>query len=439
MYKKFLLIIIFLWQSIDAADTESVDQGYPITSFFALLLFTKFFSRLNFVNDFYLKIKEYPLYKVLYAPDNYNGTYMSIVLLLIMAHYGAFWFTLENHLLFISMLSIKVLNLLFKEHIDSFQLSIQNGKSKKSILFLDFAFIFSCLALKYSCWFHLLIHCIVYSKNRNMIYVFIIYIILEKTIYYGPYKINFAEFINQQKNMNIFFSYDKKKLLEEIEKNYEKSVYDEFRLYLNYYINAVDTWRVWRSEEQMPPLPKYIDSGYIFIDFNRCEDYHDLSLMPKEMKNYYIATMNLEGLLFACLGSPYVLYSMASFYIMIKNHGYCIRGDIQGNAHTPCYKGDSSLILNDFHDMYYNYPVELVLKLLKVKLEEGYYHKGLVDLSKIKDNEDRQLKISDIKQSLSSNTKIFYVDEILSRKSGKMNKFFSTSLPKILRRLDEAM
>lgn len=383
----------------------------------------------------------------MYAPDDYNG---ATILLVIMTYYGEFFFTSENNFFFILMLSIKMFNLLFKEDIDSFQLSIQDDESKKSILFLDFASIFSCLAVKYSCWVYLLRHCILYSKNRNMIYVFIIYIILEKTIYYASPrpskeiigdKINFAEFINQQKNMNIVFSCNKKKLLEDIKKNYEESVYDEFKGYLNDYIDAVDRLIVWRrrSKEEMFPLQESIRRGDIIIDFNCCEDYDDLSLMPEEMKNYYIARMNLEGLLFACLGSPYVLYSMASFHTPMQNHGYCLLGDIKDNKHASCCNGESLLILNDFHSKNPNYPVGLVLKLLKVKLEEDFYGRGFVDLSKIKDNEGRQLNISDIKQSLSSNTKTFYVDKILSRKSGKMNKFFSTSLPDILRWLDEVM
>lgn len=288
-----------------------------------------------------------------------------------------------------------------------------------------------------------------------MIYVFIIYIILEKAIYYTSRrpsegiitkeledKINFENFISNQKNMKIVFSFNKKQLLEEIKKNYEESVHDEFEIYLNNYINAVNQ-RIacFEKDEDKVSFQKSIKGENIIIDFNCCEDNHDLSLISEKLQRYYVARMSLEGLLFACLGSPYVLYSMASFYTLMKNHGCCMLGNIKDNGHAFCCHGYYLLILKDFHSENYNYPVELVLTLLKVKFEEGSCQKGLVDLSKIKENEGRQLKISDIKQSgpLSSNKKTFYVDNILFPKSGKMNKFFSTTLPLILRWLDEAM
>ena len=336
--------------------------------------------------------------------------------------------------------------------LNDLQSSIKNNENKKILL------IFLCLLPvvlgKYFIWIFLLDDFISFSEHRNFIYLFIIYITIEKAIYcaFCWNEINFEDFISGHKNVQISFTFNQDKLLNKIKEDYGQEIYDDVYNYFQRYKENGEAVMLNKIDYKFINFLKICDSerNKLIINFNHTHDYSVFNLSEEQMreltkdkkqqlkegvklKDYFVAKMELSGLLFACLGHSYLLYSIASFDTLMRNHAYCINGNMDSNAHATCKNGNYSSIMKDFNQWNVNYPIELIEKLLKINVENDFSanESGFIDLNKIKDNKGNLLKLGNIKREFFNGEEINDSENIISYKIEKIIKKEKMNFKKI--------
>jgi hypothetical protein len=398
MFRKFFLIIVFFWQSIDAVDTKEFNEtDKSIIIFFGLIFLIKGFSCLNCVNNFYLKIKKNSLYKKLYHVDNYTCfnaiTFIFIINILL---YISGFFTPKTFILFASILFIKMLNLIPLDKLDTIQSSIENNQYK-IILLIDFLKFCLFLGVRYFAWILLLGHCISVSQYRNFIYLFIIYILIEKAIYCASIKqskgqIDFEYFIRDHQGIKFSFSFNKNRLLEKIKTTYGDDLFNHVNNYFTILEELTVTLRDYLDRVRWQYIPYDFRSFLEVCGNNTVQDKLSINFnvltdeMAIQCRDYFVAKMQLAGILFALLGPQYVLYSVVCHDVVMRNHAYCTGDDIKKNGHTKCKNGKFGCIMKDFINNNYDYPVDVIEKLIKINLENDFSAEkdGFIDFNKIK-------------------------------------------------------
>lgn len=156
--------------------------------------------------------------------------------------------------------------------------------------------------------------------------------------------------------------------------------------------------------------------------------------------------MELAGIFFAFLGPRYILYSMACHNVPMRSHGYCIGNDISHGKHARCKNGNFSLIMNDFTSIDVDYPVELIGKLFQINTENDFSgtQNGVVDLTKIKDNENKQIGniITQVEESHGARDDTKIIQYKIKKKlkpsviEKTINSIYRITLPDILRCFD---